>query len=59
MRRATGPASGDIIFFDWDDGGRDSSSDYVGIMEKVANDHVYTVEGNSDDSVRQNCYPVG
>lgn len=50
---------GDIIFFDWDDGGQDGSSDHVGIVEKVENGRVYTVEGNSGDSVRQNSYPVG
>jgi hypothetical protein len=31
----------------------------VGIVEKVENGRVYTVEGNSGDSVRQNSYPVG
>ena len=53
------PRPGDIIFFDWDDGGQDGSSDHVGIVEKVENGRVYTVEGNSGDSVRQNSYPVG
>jgi len=53
------PAPGMIIFFDWDDGGQDGSSDHVGIVEKVENGRVYTVEGNSGDSVRQNSYPVG
>ena len=53
------PHPGDIIFFDWDDGGQDGSSDHVGIVEKVENGRVYTVEGNSGDSVRQNSYPVG
>ena len=53
------PRLGDIIFFDWDDGGQDGSSDHVGIVEKVENGRVYTVEGNSGDSVRQNSYPVG
>ena len=52
------PRPGDIIFFDWDDGGQDGSSDHVGIVEKVENGRVYTVEGNSGDSVRQNSYPV-
>ena len=53
------PRPGDIIFFDWDDGGQDGSSDHVGIVEKVENGRVYTVDGNSGDSVRQNSYPVG
>lgn len=33
--------------------------EHVGIVEKVENGRVYTVEGNSGDSVRQNSYPVG
>ena len=53
------PRPGDIIFFDWDDGGQDGESDHVGIVEKVENGRVYTVEGNSGDSVRQNSYPIG
>ena len=53
------PRPGDIIFFDWDNGGQDGSSDHVGIVEKVENGRVYTVEGNSGDSVRQNSYPIG
>lgn len=28
-------------------------------IEMVENSRVYPVEGNSDDSVRQNSYPVG
>lgn len=53
------PRPGDIIFFDWDNGGQDGSSDHVGIVEKVENGRVYTLEGNSGDSVRRNSYPVG
>ena len=53
------PRPGDIIFFDWNDGGQDGQSDHVGIVEKVENGRVYTVEGNSGDSVRQNSYPIG
>ena len=53
------PHPGDIIFFDWDDGGQDGQSDHVGIVEKVENGRVYTIEGNSGDSVRQNSYPIG
>ena len=30
-----------------------------GIVEKVENGIVYTVEGNSGDTCRQNQYPVG
>lgn len=53
------PRPGDIIFFDWDDGSQDGSSDHVGIVEKVENGRIYTIEGNSGDSCRQNSYPVG
>lgn len=53
------PAPGMIIFFDWASGGQDGLSDHTGIVQKVENGRVYTVEGNSGDSVRQNSYPVG
>lgn len=58
------PAPGMIIFFDWDSpdgssGPQDGLSDHVGIVEKVENGRVYTVEGNSGDSCRQNSYPLG
>lgn len=56
------PTPGMIIFFDWDDpdeGGQDGLSDHVGIVEKVENGRVYTVEGNSGDSCRQKSYPLG
>ena len=54
------PTPGMIIFFDWaDESGQDRLSDHTGIVQKVENGRVYTVEGNSGDSVRQNSYPVG
>ena len=55
------PSSGMIIFFDWveDDGTQDGSSDHVGIVEKVENGRVYTIEGNSGDACQQNSYPIG
>lgn len=54
------PRPGDIIFFDWDDeNGQDGLCDHVGIVEKVENERIYTVEGNSGDECRQNSYPVG
>jgi hypothetical protein len=31
----------------------------VGIVEKVENGRVYTIEGNTSDSCRQRSYPVG
>ena len=56
------PNPGDIIFFDWDypdEGGQDGIPNHVGIVEKVENGTVYTIEGNSGDSCRQKSYPVG
>ena len=58
------PAPGMIIFFDWDSpdgssGPQDGLSDHTGIVQKVENGIVYTVEGNSGDSVRQKQYSVG
>ena len=57
------PSAGQIIFFDWDNKGssgpQDGQSDHVGIVEKCENGIVYTIEGNSGDTCRQNQYPVG
>ena len=58
------PVAGMIIFFDWDSpdgssGPQDGLSDHTGIVQKVENGIVYTVEGNSGDSVRVNQYSVG
>ena len=54
------PSPGMIIFFDWDDeDGQDGDADHVGIVEKVENGRVYTIEGNTSDSCRQRSYPVG
>ena len=50
------PREGDIIFFDWE---VDGSVNHVGIVEKVENGKVYTVEGNStDDMCRQKEYDI-
>ena len=32
---------------------------HTGIVEKVKNGRVYTIEGNSGDSVCQSSYPIG
>lgn len=49
---------GDIIFFDWTDS-NDGKADHVGIVEKVENGKVYTVEGNSTgDTCRQKEYSI-
>ena len=50
------PSAGHIIFFDWEG---DGVTDHVGIVERVENGTVYTVEGNSGDTCRQNRYAIG
>lgn len=56
------PTPGMIIFFDWykeETRGQDGLSDHVGIVAKVENGRVYTIEGNSGDSCRGRSYPLG
>ena len=54
------PLSGMIIFFDWDNiNGQDGEADHVGIVKSIENGLIYTVEGNSNDSVKVNQYPIG
>lgn len=55
------PKSGDIIFFDWADenGARDGVPDHTGIIDRVDENYVYTIEGNSSNTCRQNKYPIG
>ena len=62
--RSYTPNPGDVIFFDWHDpdgfsGPQDGVPDHVGIVEKVENGRVYTVEGNSGNKCCQRSYPVG
>ena len=56
MDNAVEPSPGMIIFFDWEG---DGETDHTGIVQKVEGGLVYTVEGNSGDSVRINSYSVG
>ena len=58
------PTPGMIIFFDWDSpngssGPQDGQSDHTGIVEKVEDGRVWTIEGNSGDSCREKSYPLG
>lgn len=57
------PTPGMIIFFDWDNKGgsgpQDGLSDHTGIVERVENGIVYTVEGNTSDSCAERHYSVG
>lgn len=49
---------GDIIFFDWAES-NDGKADHVGIVERIENDKVYTIEGNSTgDTCRQKEYDI-
>ena len=50
------PSPGDIIFFDWES---DGLADHVGIVEKVENGLIYTIEGNSGDRCIENHYYLG
>ena len=49
------PKEGMIIFFDWNG---DYNCDHVGMVEKVDNGIVTTIEGNSNDQVRENTYSI-
>lgn len=49
------PVTGDIIFFDWTS---DGTPDHVGIVERVENNIIYTIEGNSNDECKQNEYKI-
>ena len=58
------PLPGMIIFYDWDDpdgefGPQDGKPDHTGIVERVVDDVIWTIEGNSGDSCRRNQHPVG
>lgn len=55
------PSPGDFIYFDWDrpGEGQNGQPDHVGIVEKVENGYIYTVEGNSGDRVSYNSWAVG
>lgn len=50
------PREGDIIFFDWDS---DRYANHVGIVEKVENGKVHTIEGNSSDTCKKLEYNLG
>lgn len=50
------PSPGDIIYFDWNS---DGHTEHVGIVEKVENGTVYTVEGNASNTCARRHYAVG
>lgn len=50
------PKEGDIIFFDWE---VDGQVNHVGIVEKVENNIIYTIEGNStNDTCMKQRYSI-
>lgn len=49
------PKPGDLLFFDWEN---DGAPDHVGIVEKVENDYIYTIEGNSGDECHEKFYLI-
>lgn len=57
------PQLGDIIFFDWDNKGssgpQDGSADHTGIVEKIVDGTIYTIEGNSGDQCAERTYAIG
>lgn len=50
------PRPGDIIFFIWKQG--EPTPDHVGLVEKVENGRVYTIEGNRSDKVQEFNYDL-
>ena len=52
------PQPGDVIFFANRGGSDGGTGRHVGIVERVENGRVYTVEGNASNSVKRNSYPL-
>lgn len=50
------PSPGDIIYFDWNS---DGHTEHVGIVERVENRTVYTVEGNASNTCAERHYVIG
>lgn len=55
------PAAGDIITFNWDDKtqSNDGFADHIGIVEKVSNGVIQTIEGNYGNAVKRRAIRVG
>lgn len=57
------PKPGDIIYFDWDNkgaaGNQDGVADHVGIVEKIIDDKIFTIEGNTGDQCAERTYTIG
>lgn len=59
------PKQGDLIYFDWSGqwSGKmptcyECGPDHIGIVQYTENGTIYTIEGNSSDSVREKTYPL-
>ena len=56
------PLPGDFVLFDWDDPGRGGDNrgtpNHVGIVQKVEDGDIYTIEGNFHDKVGIREFPV-
>ncbi len=55
------PRPGDIITFNWDQNSQenDGFADHIGIVERVENGYIYTIEGNGNRVVTRRSYPIG
>ncbi|MGT2716908.1 GBS Bsp-like repeat-containing protein [Streptococcus oricebi] len=55
------PQAGDIITFNWDQNTQQNNgwADHIGIVEKVENGIIHTIEGNSRNEVKRNTYRIG
>lgn len=53
------PKPGDIIFFNFSDDRNSTDADHVGIVESCDGSTVYTVEGNTSNSVARRSYNIG
>ena len=55
------PSAGDIITFNWDKDTQqnDGWAAHIGIVEKVENGIIHTIEGNSNNVVKRNTYRIG
>lgn len=49
------PIPGDLILFDYN---RNTTSDHIGIVEKVEGNKVHTIEGNKDNMVKRCTYDM-
>lgn len=64
MGRGSGyiPKPGDIVMYEWnpeDEGTpRDDGDDHTGIVERVENGRIYTIEGNNGNAVRRDWWSI-